>query len=244
MLRQRVRPQLVAVLDEVGLAPQNLPERVARSKLVEELLDQIGERGYLAMGHLRDAISRNNLKLPDLSRPRSFLEGDQLLQADRRLAIVLDGVYHRGEFYLRWMQRISSLGFGTRVGRFLTRFAVVPFGGAYVVLAFTHHIWGKVTGVEYETNISTAVEAVLVLGVFLLGLVNSAAFRGAVGLFFTTCYRAFRAVVVEPIRWIVRLAAAATHSPQPAVYRPVSLLHQTAPMDRCRLLASAAAPRQ
>ena len=68
-LRQRLRPQITAALDEVGLTPQNLPERVARKKLVEELLDQIGERGFLTMGDLRDAISRNNLKLPDLSEP-------------------------------------------------------------------------------------------------------------------------------------------------------------------------------
>ena len=98
----------------MGLTPQNLPERVARKKLVEELLDQIGERGFLTMGDLRDAISRNNLKLPDLSEAARFLRGDQLLRADRKLALALDGVYRRGEFYLRWMQRLSSLGFGTR----------------------------------------------------------------------------------------------------------------------------------
>ena len=56
----------------VGLAPQNLPERVARKKLIEELLDQMGERGFLTMGDLRDAISRNNLKLPDLAKPARF----------------------------------------------------------------------------------------------------------------------------------------------------------------------------
>ena len=49
--------------------PQNLPERVARKKLIEELLDQVCQRGFLTMGDLRDAISRNNLKLPDLSDP-------------------------------------------------------------------------------------------------------------------------------------------------------------------------------
>ena len=135
-LRERLRPIIAAALDEVGLMPQNLPERVARKKLVEELLDRIADRGFLAMGDLRDAISRNNLKLPDLSGPFSFLGGDQLLCADRKLAAALDGVYRRGEVYLRWMQRLSSLGFGTRIGRFLTRFAVVPFGGAFVALAF------------------------------------------------------------------------------------------------------------
>ena len=78
--------------------------------------------------------------MPDITEAADFLRGDQLLRADRKLALVLDGVYRRGEFYLRWMQRLSSLGFGTRIGRFLTRFAVVPFGGAYVALAGIHHV--------------------------------------------------------------------------------------------------------
>ncbi len=222
-LRQRLRPQVAEALDEVGLTSQNLPERVARKKLVEELLDKIGERGFLAMGDLRDAISRNNLKLPDLSEPRDLLRGDLLLRADRRLATVLDGVYRRGEFYLRWMQRLSSLGFGTSTGRFLTRFAVVPFGGAYVALAGLHHLWEFVPGVrpppiesageEVAGLAEAATEAgfhltspalVLALGLFLLCLVNSAAFRRAVGRFFTTSYDVFRAVVIEPIRWFVQ----------------------------------------
>ncbi len=84
---------------------------MARKKLVEELLDQIAERGFLSMGDLRDAISRNNLKLPDLAGWPRLSDGDQLLRADRKLALALDGVYRRGEFYLRWMQRLSSLGF-------------------------------------------------------------------------------------------------------------------------------------
>ncbi len=112
-LREQIRPHIAAALDAVGLVPQNLPERVARKKMIEELLDQIGQRDFLTMGDLRDAISRNDLKLADLSEPRDFLRGDQLLRADRKLALALDGVYRRGEFYLRWMQRLSSLGFGT-----------------------------------------------------------------------------------------------------------------------------------
>ena len=196
---------------------------MARKKLVEELLDQIGERGFLTMGDLRDAISRNNLKLPDLSEPLDLLRGDQLLRADRKLAMALDGVYRRGEFYLRWMQRISSLGFGTRTGRFLTRFAVVPFGGAYVALAGVHHVWELIGGARQPPLDAESLDAagltdavakegfhltspavVLVLGLFLLCLVNSAAFRLAVGRFFKTSYRVFRAAVIEPIRWIVQ----------------------------------------
>src|SRR5205085_5328439 len=90
-VRQRLRPILETSLHEVGLEAQNLPERVARQKLVEELLDRVCERYFLAMGDLRDAISRNNLKLPD------FRAGDPLLAADRRLRDRLAGVYRGGE---------------------------------------------------------------------------------------------------------------------------------------------------
>ena len=219
-LRRRLRPRIDASLDEVGLKGRNPPEQVARKKLVEELLDQISERGFLTMGDLRDAISRNNLKLPDLAEPLDFLRGDQLLQADRRLAIALDGVYRHGEFYMRWMQRLSSLAFGTAVGRFLTRFVAVPFGGAYVALAGVHHAWEMIPGKEPgQTSASaglllTSPAVVLSLGLLLLGLINSAGFRRAVGRFFSTAYRAFNSLAIEPIRWIVqsRLLQQIVHS--------------------------------
>ena len=127
-------------LDDVGLRPRNLPERVARKKLVEELLDRIVERGFLTLGDLRDAVSRNNSKQPDCAGPARFFHGDALLQADRRLAVVLDGVYHGGEAYLRGIQRFSLLAFGTRTGRFLTQYLAVPFGGAFLVLAGLDHL--------------------------------------------------------------------------------------------------------
>ena len=112
------------------------------------MLDQIVDRGFFTMGILRDAISRNNLKLPDISGAGDFLHGDELLRADHRLAIALDGVYHAGESYLRGMQRLSSLAFGTAVGRFVTRFAIVPFGGAYLTLACLRHMVEIFSGAE------------------------------------------------------------------------------------------------
>ena len=77
----------------------------------------------MTIGDLRNALSRNDLKLPDLdvASTTQWLYGDQLLQADLDLAGALDGVYRRGEIYLRLPQRLSSLAFGTRLGRFLTR---------------------------------------------------------------------------------------------------------------------------
>jgi hypothetical protein len=64
--RERIRPLILAALDEVGLVPQNVPEQVARRKLVEELVDRIVEHSYISMGDLRDALSKNDLKLPDV----------------------------------------------------------------------------------------------------------------------------------------------------------------------------------
>lgn len=139
-LRTRLRPLVAQALWDVGLEPRNLPERVALKKLIEELLDGVVQRGYLTMGSLRDAISRNNLKLEDLSGPLELWQGDRLLQADRAMDVALDGVYHRGEFYLRWLQGLSSLAFGTRTGRFLTQYVAIPFGGAFVALEGLDHL--------------------------------------------------------------------------------------------------------
>src|SRR5262249_38272854 len=140
--RERLRPVIVGAFDAVALAPQNAAEKVARRKVIEELIDRILANGRLSLGELRDALSRNQLKLPDLSGPVEFLRGDQLLQLDKRLSRELDGVYRRGEIYLRWFQRGSSLFFGTPQGRFVTRFALLPFVGAFVVLEGVQHLIG------------------------------------------------------------------------------------------------------
>ncbi|HEY1785542.1 MAG TPA: hypothetical protein VGG30_08340, partial [Pirellulales bacterium] len=141
-LRTQFRGQIDSVLDRVKLMPHNLPERVARQKLVDELVDRIVKRGFLAMGDLRDALSRNNLKLPDVDTVGfdQWLSGDQLLEIDRLLADELDGVYRSGEIYMRLPQRLSSLAFGTPLGRFLTRYVAIPFGGAYLALEGLYHL--------------------------------------------------------------------------------------------------------
>jgi hypothetical protein len=133
-LRERFRPRVVAVFNESGLVPQNLPERVARDKVVEELLDQVVDHGFSTMGDLRDVVARSQLKLPDLASPVELVRGDRLLRADKKLAVALDGVSRRGEVYRRLFQRISSVAFGTSLGRFLTRYLVLPLGGAYAVV--------------------------------------------------------------------------------------------------------------
>lgn len=144
--RDRIRPLIAETLDEVGFVSTNVPESIARKKLVEELLDRVVERSQLNMGDLRDSLSKNDLKLPDVTSPRELLRGDRLLRADRKLDETLDGVYRRGAIYQRVPQLLSSLAFGTRFGRFLTSHVAVPFGGAYLTAEFMRHVMLGILG--------------------------------------------------------------------------------------------------
>ena len=183
-MRRRMRPTLRQTLLEVGFRPGNIPEQVAFDKLIEESLDCIAYRGYLTMGDLRDAISRNDLKLADLTDPRELFRGDHLLRTDDELDIALDGVYRRGEFYLRGLQRVSSLAFGTGVGRFLTQFVVIPFGGALVIVEGVSHLVEAVTQTGHEmasqqhgSDPPEKLPMILVIGLFLMALVHLPTFR-------------------------------------------------------------------
>ncbi len=133
-MRERFRPLIVSALDEVGLKPPSVAEEIGRAKLIEELLDRIEENGHMSIGASRDAISRNQMKLPDLTGPVELVTGDPLIRLNRKLAVGLDGVYRRGEFYMRLLHRFSSVAFGTTFGRLLVLFLILPFGLAFFVL--------------------------------------------------------------------------------------------------------------
>jgi hypothetical protein len=158
-VRDALGPILLRALDECGLHPASRVETVARDKVVAELLDRICERGFLRFGDLRDAIARNQLKMPDVAGPEEFLRGDVLLRIDTRLAQDLDGVYRRGEFYLRWLQRSSSLFFGTPGGRWLTLYLIAPFLAAFLTLMALEelrHLGGKVLNFTSQILAPTA----------------------------------------------------------------------------------------
>ena len=148
-VRADLGPVVVAALDAAGLRPANRVEAVARDKVVAELLDRACVRGRLRIGDLRDAIARNQRKMPDLAGPGEWLRGDPLLRADARLALDLDGVYRRGEFYLRWLQRGSSVFFGTRVGRLLFLYLVLPFAASFMSVVFAQEM-GHIGGNAYR----------------------------------------------------------------------------------------------
>lgn len=199
-LREQFRPKIGDALETVGLKPCNLPEQVAEKKIVEELLDRVVERGFLSLGDLRDALSRNALKLPDIAGPGTLVFGDPLLQADRRLAELLDGVYRPAEFYLRWMQQLSSMAFGTRIGRFLTLNLAVPFGGSYLINQGLYHLFALFQDdIHYYENPSS----ILLLGVFIFGLVNLGWFRKLVGQSLKDAYNFTRIKIVTPLWHIV-----------------------------------------
>jgi hypothetical protein len=220
-VRTSLRPRLHRVLDQVGLTARSAPERLARDKLVEELLDQVLERGFVSFASLRDAVSRNQLKLPDLSGAGELWRGDPLLAADAALDVEIDGLYRRGEIYLRGLQKLSSLPFGTRVGRALTLYLLLPLGAAFVLLEGVKHIFGPLCvrlglgPIEPLTLGSLGATAAI-----LFGLLHSAAMRtvamelvGLVGLVLATLFvRVPRAVLARPLvrRWLalppVRLA--------------------------------------
>ncbi len=177
-VRTALRPRLRKVLDEVELVAQSDPERLGRDKLVEELLDQILDGGFLSFSLLRDAISRNQLKLDDLKGGRELLSGDPLLRADAQLATELDGLYERGDCYLRVLQKASSVPFGTRIGRAITLYLVLPLGGSFVVLDAIGHLGSSFIGWFGGGPIHPLNwTSFLVTAAALLALIHSAPFR-------------------------------------------------------------------
>jgi hypothetical protein len=161
-LRETLRPLIHEAFVGGGLNPQQaykpgdttgfpIPLTVevqAREAMIEELLDTLCEKGHTRMSHLRDAVARNDLKMSDLASPVELARGDALLQTDRLLAEKLDGLHHRGEIYLRAIQRVSSIGFGTTLGRLFTKFVLLPFGAAVMVVEFGKYIAHEITDVS------------------------------------------------------------------------------------------------
>ncbi|MBI5724073.1 MAG: hypothetical protein HZA50_08965 [Planctomycetes bacterium] len=220
-LRADLHRVVSKAMDEVGMAPANVPEKVAYNKIVEELLDRIMERGLLTMQDLRDTISRNSLKLPDIVGKGDFLwqswwvglleffkwtgkgfydffRGDMLLRLDHKLAAALDGAYRGGEIYMRWLQRLSSLTFGTILGRWLTLYLLLPFGGAFLMLeavkAVIHLFISSTADFTSWSNLAT-------LGLALLCLLHIPVFREAMFWYLKGLFRAIRFILIGlPVR--------------------------------------------
>ncbi len=196
-LRVRFRPLIERSLGRAGLCPANLPERVSFRRLTEELLDRIVEHKYLNMGEIRDAIARSDLRQPDW-KIHELLRGDRVLKANRRFAVSLDGVYHRGEVYLRALQKASFFVFANPIGRWFTRNVALPYGGAFGALVTVQELLGLIRiHVELRHTIY-----VVVLGTLFLALIHSAALRRSVIAGARLCGRALHLVFVRFPAWV------------------------------------------
>lgn len=198
------------------LIPQSSQEKVGFEKLKEELIDQMIERGRFRFSYLRDILSRNELKLPDLTL-KLIVSSDQLLSLDKYFRQHLFGVYTGGEIYMRILQRLSSLLFGNLLGRFLTKFLLLPFLGAYIVLEGLDHTLGILIGFFIEHFHFYSTSSTVGLGLFLMTAINfewgytllvkilkafgiafSYCFRGLKKLFFTKIFEFLLKIIFTP----------------------------------------------
>ncbi|MFM7206496.1 MAG: hypothetical protein ACKO4T_07510 [Planctomycetaceae bacterium] len=223
--RETLRPLLADAVRAAGLEPRAVVEEAAADKLVAELLDDVIDRGFIPFGAVRDAVSRNQLKLPDLQGLREWIEGDELLRLDRRLAATLDGVYRPAPIYLAVLQRLSAPFFGTPPGRLLTTHVLLPFGGAWLLLRGLEHVVEPVS--EYVTGHPWHLEGyggVLATGLVIWAMIHVPAvrigawhgLRAAAAAMHTLLVvvpqRLLRLPVVErllrspPVRWFIRYA--------------------------------------
>lgn len=216
-VREALEPKLLAGLEEVGLRPHNLPERTARDKLMAELLDRAVEHGFVSFPDLRDAVARNQLKLEDMRDGRELLRGDALLALDGLLARSLDGVYRGGEVYLRGFHRGSSAFFGTRVGRSLFLYLILPALAALFVLKGVElvvvHPVAALLGVEAPAWLTPLAghlpleSRLIAFGgamVAALGLIHVSWLRGAAWFVLSALGVALLTIFVRVPRWVLR----------------------------------------
>ncbi len=157
ILRVSLAPTIDRALLDAGFVPSSVVERVALKKMVHELSDGVVERGFITLGGLRDVISRNQLKMPDLNDAAEFFTGDPLLRADKLMSVSLDGVYQRGPFYLRWLQKLNSLAYGIPWGRLLTLYVALPFGLSFLLLMSIEEIGHLLIGHSPAAHVMSAV---------------------------------------------------------------------------------------
>ncbi|MBI1347955.1 hypothetical protein GC163_16900 [bacterium] len=206
LLRRQLAPQLLDALQTAGFQPQSVVEQAALSKMQDELLDAVVDRGFVTLGNLRDSVSRGQLKLSDVPNVQEFLSGDRLLRADRHLATGLDGVYLRGPFYLRWLQRMTSLFFGTHPGRLITQYIALPFGGAFVMLKGLQLLWEEINHFLHGHKLQLySHTAMLGLGIILLGLIHWPFLRQMCAVVLHSTWLLVHGLLVDVPRFLYRL---------------------------------------
>ncbi|HZV01161.1 MAG TPA: hypothetical protein VFF73_30900, partial [Planctomycetota bacterium] len=206
-LRARLRPIIESAFTESGLTPRNLPEAAVLGKLTDELLDRTMVRWFLTYGDIRDALSANQLKLPDVLGARDLASRGTMVQIDRRLAASLKGIYRPGELYRHGLQRVSSLLAATGAGRALVWFLLLPIGGAIGLRVGFEHLRDVIEkGAEPapETGLVPGIE-IGVLAALLFLLINNRTARSFASSVLLHLSFAVRALVVDVPLLFVRL---------------------------------------
>jgi hypothetical protein len=195
-VRAVYRPIIAKALHDVGLLPHTIPERVAEKNVIDQLIDRAVAVGYLSLGDVRDAIASHDLKLSDLSL-EDARRGDPLLRADEQLAQVLDGVYRKGELYMRGLQRVSSPWFGTKLGRLATLYLLLPFLGSFAIIEGAHHMAHPIAKkLGYEVELATR-PVVLGGALFLFLLLHIPPLRRGLWVVLRWLGRALRLLFVD-----------------------------------------------
>ena len=132
-LDEQIMPRVKQAMCKADFVPRDHRENVAAQKMQLELLDVIKQRRHLKFTDVRDIVARNILRLPDPTLSE-FFRGDRLARFDRTAADALPGVYRPGEIYIKGLQQLSAPLFGTGFGRIVSRYLLVPFGAAYLIL--------------------------------------------------------------------------------------------------------------
>ena len=198
-LRQQLLPRLSSLLDAAGFLAGDPRQRVARKVIQEELFAIILRRWHLRFTDLRDAVARNELRLPDPGW-RELLLGDRLARFDRQTSTALPGVYQPGEFYLKGLQQLSAPLFGVSAGRAITRFLLFPFGIAFIGLEVLNYLLNLVPMAQGPIRLVNP-GSVLGVGAGLIVLLHTEQGRKAVTAFGLGCRWLFADFLY---RWLAR----------------------------------------
>ncbi|MFO7641012.1 MAG: sulfite exporter TauE/SafE family protein [Candidatus Competibacteraceae bacterium] len=200
-LRQQLQPRLRGLLDAAGFLLGDSRQRVARNALQEELLGVVRRRWHLRFTDLRDAVARREPRLPDPGW-RELLLGDRLARFNRQASAALPGVYQSGEFYLKGLQQLSAPLFGTAVGRWITRFLLLPFGIAFIGLETLGFLLNLVPTAQCPVRLVDP-GSVLGVGAGLIVLIHTKRGRRAVVAFGESCRWLFVELLYQRLaRWL------------------------------------------
>ncbi|QJW93379.1 hypothetical protein [Frigoriglobus tundricola] len=139
-IRHTFAPIIAAEITGAGLVPASRAEEVGARQARRRAA---GPRVRARLPPHRRPARRGGAEPVEAPRPRRARASSSAATrscAPTRAWPMLDGVYRRGEFYLRWIQRFVSVFFGTPWGRALTLYLALPFGGAFLGLMFAEEL--------------------------------------------------------------------------------------------------------